>query len=236
MARLNVNPTRMVLASLKKQLNVAVRGHRLMKDKRDELMKRFLELARENMKLRKEVEAQLTEVYASFSVASAVMTPSMMEEALMYPKQGVHLQVGNKNIMSVNVPEFDFETTSTEAGNIYPYGFANTSGELDTAIEKLSEIFPTLLKLAAMEKEAAMLADEIEKTRRRVNALEYVKIPQYEETIRYIRMKLEEDQRSTQTRLQKVKDMLVKDAQEEKRERDAENYARFREKEAACGQ
>ena len=181
MARLNVNPTRMVLTNLKKQMKVAVRGHKLMKDKRDELMKRFLELARENKRLREEVEAQLMEVYASFSIASAVMTPAMMEEALMYPKQGVSLTVGSKNIMSVDVPVFDFETENGAGaeGNVFPYGFANTSGELDTAIEKLSEIFPKMLELAAMEKEAGMLSDEIEKTRRRVNALEYVKIPQY---------------------------------------------------------
>ena len=148
----------------------------------------------------------------------------------MYPKQGVTLTVGSKNVMSVDVPVFNFTTNSTEAGNIYPYGFANTSGELDTAIEKLSEIFPVLLRLAAMEKEAGMLSDEIEKTRRRVNALEYVKIPQYQETIRYIRMKLEEDERGTQTRLQKVKDMMLKEAIEEKREKTQEAFAQFREK------
>ena len=222
MARLNVNPTRMVLGQLKKQLRVALRGHKLMKDKRDELMKRFLDLARENKKLREEVEASMGEIYTSFSVASAVMTPSMMEEALMYPKQAVSLAVGSKNVMSVDVPVFDFETSQAEGGNIFPYGFANTSGELDTSIEKLSELFPTLLKLAAMEKEANMLAEEIEKTRRRVNALEYVKIPQYQETIRYIQMKLDEDERSTQTRLQKVKEMIAKDAIEEARERDRE--------------
>jgi len=145
-----------------------------------------------------------------------------MEEALMYPKQAVSLAVGSKNVMSVDVPVFDFETSQAEGGNIFPYGFANTSGELDTSIEKLSELFPTLLKLAAMEKEANMLAEEIEKTRRRVNALEYVKIPQYQETIRYIQMKLDEDERSTQTRLQKVKEMIAKDAIEEARERDRE--------------
>lgn len=230
MARLNVNPTRMVLTNLKKQLKVAVRGHKLMKDKRDELMKRFLELARENKALREEVEAQLMEVYASFSIASAVMTPDMMEEALMFPKQGVKLTVGSKNIMSVDVPVFDFETESQSAGgegNIFPYGFANTSGELDTAIEKLSDIFPKMLKLAAMEKEAGMLSDEIEKTRRRVNALEYVKIPQYQETIRYITMKLDEDERGNQTRLMKVKDMMVAQAIEEKKERDKEAYAEY---------
>lgn len=225
MARLNVNPTRMVLTQLKKQLAVAIRGHKLMKDKRDELMKRFLDLARENKKLREQVEAELGEVYTSFSIASSVMTPSMMEEALMYPKQGVALTVGSKNVMSVDVPVFGFESTQAEGSSIFPYGFANTSGELDTSIEKLSEIFPTMLKLAAMEKEANMLAEEIEKTRRRVNALEYVKIPQYQETIRYIQMKLDEDERSTQTRLQKVKEMIAKDAIEEARERDAQALA-----------
>lgn len=127
MARLNVNPTRMVLSNLKKQLKVAIRGHKLMKDKRDELMKRFLELARENKKLREEVDAQLMAVYASFSVASAVMTPQMMEEALMYPKQSVILTVGSKNIMSVDVPVFDFETSSADTGNLFPYGFASFS-------------------------------------------------------------------------------------------------------------
>lgn len=227
MARLNVNPTRMVLSNLKKQLKVAIRGHKLMKDKRDELMKRFLELARENKKLREEVDAQLMAVYASFSVASAVMTPQMMEEALMYPKQSVNLTVGSKNIMSVDVPVFDFETSSADTGNLFPYGFANTSGELDTAIEKLSEIFPRLLRLAAMEKEANMLADEIEKTRRRVNALEYVKIPQYQETIRYIKMKLDENERGNQTRLMKVKDMMVKAAIEERIEMNREMWAEF---------
>ena len=228
MERLNVNPTRMVLASLRKQLKTAVRGHKLMKDKRDELMKQFLELARENMRLRLEVEAQMMEVYASFSVAAAVMSPQMMEEALMYPKQSVQLTVGSKNVMSVNVPVFDFETSESEnAGTIFPYGFANTSGELDTAIQRLSDIFPRLLELAAKEKEALMLADEIEKTRRRVNALEYVKIPQYEITIRYISMKLSEDERSTQTRLMKVKDMMLQEAIEEKQEATRESIEEY---------
>ena len=151
-----------------------------------------------------------------------------MWRRLLYPKQSVSLTVGSKNIMSVDVPVFDFETaTRSTDQNIYPYGFANTSGELDTAIEGLSGIFPKMLKLAAMEKEAGMLSDEIEKTRRRVNALEYVKIPQYEETIRYISMKLDEDERGSQTRLMKVKDMMVAAAFEEKRERDKEAYAEF---------
>ena len=227
MARLNVNPTRMVLSRLKGQLKVAVKGHKLMKDKRDELMKIFLELARENKALREEVDPQLMEVYASFSVARAVMTPEMLEEALMYPKQSVEFVAGTKNVMSVDVPEFDFEQKSTDSSDVYPYGFATTSGELDKSIEKLSELFPKLLQLAAMEKEAMLLADEIEKTRRRVNALEYVKIPDYQETIKYIKMKLDEDERGNQSRLMKVKDMMLKESIEKQKEADAKAMKEF---------
>lgn len=211
----------MILSKLKGQLRVAIKGHKLLKDKRDELMKIFLDLAREIKVLREEVDPQLMEVYSSFSVARAVMTPEMLEEALMYPKQSVKLIATEKNVMSVNVPEFDFTQESTDSNDVYPYGFATTSGELDKSIEKLSELFPKLLKLAAMEKEAALLADEIEKTRRRVNALEYVKIPDYQETIKYITMKLSEDERGNQTRLMKVKDMMVEENIKAQRERDA---------------
>ena len=220
MARLNVNPTRMVLTSLKKSLKVAVKGHKMLKDKRDELMKRFLELARENKTVREQVEAQLSDVYSNFIIASAVMSSEVLNEALMYPKQGVSIEVGKKNVMSVDVPVFDFTTTTDDTSNIYPYGFANTSGELDSAIENLSEIFPTMLKLAALEKEVQLLAAEIEKTRRRVNALEYVMIPQFQETIKYIQMKLDENERGNQTRLMKVKDMMVQEAIMQKIEQD----------------
>ena len=218
MARLNVNPTRMVLTSLKNRLRVAVKGHKMLKDKRDELMKRFLELARENKILREQVEALIGNVYSNFVIASAVMSSEVLEEALMYPKQGVTIEVGRKNVMSVDVPVFDFKTTTDDTANIYPYGFANTSAELDNAIENLSNIFPELLKLAAVEKEVQLLAAEIEKTRRRVNALEYIMIPQLEETIKYIQMKLDENERGNQTRLMKVKDMMVKEAIEEKQQ------------------
>lgn len=209
MERMNVNPTRMVLTSLKKKLVVATRGHKLMKDKRDELMKQFLELARENKVLREHVEAELMEVYSSFSIASAVMSPQLMGEALMYPTQSVAIGVETKNVMSVNVPVFNFESGDGGMSNIYPYGFAGTSGELDSAIKSLSEVFPRMLELAAKEKQADLMAQEIEKTRRRVNALEYVMIPKLTETIRYIRMKLDENERGNQTRLMKVKDMMV---------------------------
>ena len=224
MARLNVNPTRMVLTSLKKRLKVAVKGHKMLKDKRDELMKRFLELARENKTLREQVEANIGDIYSNFVIASAIMSSEVLEEALMYPKQGVSIEVGRKNVMSVDVPVFDIKTTTDDTANIYPYGFANTSAELDNAIENLSNIFPELLKLAAVEKEVQLLAAEIEKTRRRVNALEYVMIPQFQETIKYIQMKLDENERGNQTRLMKVKDMMVKAAIEDKQQKTKANF------------
>lgn len=224
MERLNVNPTRMMLTTLKKKLATATRGHKLMKDKRDELMKGFLELARENKELRARAEAALAEVYESFSVASAVMSQEVLEEALMFPKQGVELSVGGKNVMSVDVPVFDFKTTADDQTDIFPYGYANTSGELDSAIRSMAEVFPIMLELAAKEKEAAMLAAELERTRRRVNALEYVKIPQLQMTIRYIVMKLDENERGNQTRLMKVKDMILAEAIEEKRAADEREY------------
>jgi V/A-type H+-transporting ATPase subunit D len=207
----------MVLTSLKRKLTVAKRGHKHMKDKRDELMKQFLELARENKVLRESVEKELMEVYGSFAIASAVMSPQLMSEALMYPTQGVDIDVSSKNVMSVNVPVFAFTAEEAEGANIYPYGFAGTSGELDSAVKSLSRVFPRMLELAGKEKQADLMAQEIEKTRRRVNALEYVMIPRLTETIRYIRMKLDENERGNQTRLMKVKDMMVQAALIERR-------------------
>jgi len=218
MARLNVNPTRMVLTSLKKRLRTATRGHKLLKDKRDELMKRFIDLARENKVLRDKVEERIMNVYAGFTIANAVMSKEILEESLMYPKQGVDLKVSYQNIMSVDVPVFDFRYKSSDESDIYPYGFANTSGELDGAIKSLVEVFPIMLALAAIEKKIALLAEEIEKTRRRVNALEYIMIPQLKETIKFIRMKLDENERGNQIRLMKVKDMILKEALKQKQE------------------
>ncbi|MEG1314932.1 MAG: V-type ATP synthase subunit D [Anaerovoracaceae bacterium] len=224
MERMNVNPTRMMLTSLKKRLKTATRGHKLLKDKRDELMKEFLELARENGRLRQRVENELADVYRNFTIASAIMSQEVMEESLMFPKQGVILEVKNKNIMSVDVPVFGFKTTAEDPTNIYPYGFARTSGELDNAITELSKVFPMMLDLAAKEKETALLAAELEKTRRRVNALEYVMIPRLQMTIKYIKMKLDENERGNQTRLMKVKDMMVAEAIEVKRRKDQEAF------------
>ena len=216
-----------MLTSLKKRLKTATRGHKLMKDKRDELMKEFLELARENGRLRQEVEQRLSAVYKNFTVASAMMSQEVMEESLMFPKQGVRIEVGSRNIMSVDVPVFSFKTTAEDPTDIFPYGFARTSGELDNAISQLSELFPMLLDLAAKEKETALLAAELEKTRRRVNALEYVMIPRIEATIRYITMKLDENERGNQTRLMKVKDMMLAESIEDKRGRDEEAIEAF---------
>jgi len=212
MALLNVNPTRMELTRLKNRLRTARRGHKLLKDKRDELMKQFLEIMHENRSLRNEVEAALARAHKSFVVASALMSPEMLEQSLVYPKQSVSLEISFKNIMSVNVPAYTFKTKQDDPGEIYPYGFAGTAGELDEALFELSETFQVMLKLAQIEKTMQLLAGEIEKTRRRVNALEYVMIPQLEDTIKYITMKLEENERGNLTRLMKVKDMILKQA------------------------
>ncbi|MCL2111375.1 MAG: V-type ATP synthase subunit D [Clostridiales bacterium] len=216
MARLNVNPTRMVMTTLKGRLYTAMRGHKLMKDKRDELMKRFIELAKENKELRDRVEEHITGVYAGFSIAGAVMSREALEEALMYPKRSAAVSVSYANVMSVIVPEFEFDYKSVGDSDIYPYGFAHTSGELDGAIKDLSEVFPTMLELAAKEKKLALLAGEIERTRRRVNALEFIMIPNLQETIKFIRMKLDENERGNQVRLMKVKDMMLAEAIQER--------------------
>jgi V/A-type H+-transporting ATPase subunit D len=216
MARLNVNPTRMVLTGLKKRLKTARRGHKLLKDKRDELMKKFLEVVRENRTEREIVEKQLMEVHSRFVMARALMSDTHLEEALIFPKQKVTLKASSKNVMSVEVPVFEFSTEGQGSEDIFPYGFATTSGELDGAMIALQEVTPHLLKLAQLEKTAQLMADEIEKTRRRVNALEYVMIPNLEETIKYIVMKLDENERGNLTRLMKVKDMMLEQAHQYK--------------------
>ena len=227
MAKLNVNPTRMELTRLKGKLKTAQRGHKLLKDKRDELMKQFLDVVREVRTLRAQVEEQLMKVHSSFTVAAALMSDEALEQALLYPKQSVELEMGFKNIMSVNVPVYTFHTKTQSDSDIYPYGFTGTSGELDMAVDALGKVFQDMLKLAEIEKTAQMLAEEIEKTRRRVNALEYVVIPDTQETIKYINMKLDENDRSTTIRLMKVKDMLLKEALEEQRMRDEAAMQRF---------
>ena len=212
MANAVITPTRMVLNQYKKRLKTARKGHKLMKDKCDELMRQFMEVVRLNKELRLKVEAGLTEAFASLTVASAIMSPEMLEQALLYPRQTVELSMKYKNVMSVNVPQYSFKTKNDDPSEIYPYGFAMTSGELDDALQKLATVFQDMLELSQVEKTMQLLAAEIEKTRRRVNALEYVMIPEMEEAIRYITMKLEENDNSTKVRLLKVKEMVLEQA------------------------
>jgi V/A-type H+-transporting ATPase subunit D len=209
---MNVNPTRMELTRLKKRLTTAVRGHKLLKDKRDELMRQFLDLIRENKALREQVEQGLLQANSHFVLASAVMQKEQMDAALLSPKQQVYLEVSSRNVMSVDVPVFESKTRTADTSDIFSYGFAFTSFELDEAVEKLAQQLPAMLRLAEVEKSTQLMAAEIEKTRRRVNALEHVMIPRLQETIRYITMKLEENDRSGRTRLMKVKDMMLEKA------------------------
>jgi V/A-type H+/Na+-transporting ATPase subunit D len=212
MATLNVNPTRMELTNLKRKLVTARRGHKLLKDKRDELMRRFMELVRENKALRQKVENGIKEANKYMSVARSVMSDAEISAALMMPMQQMSIDVGEKNVMSVVIPQFETKLKTADETDIYPYGFAFTSTELDGAVKYISDTMPDLIRLAETEKACRLMAAEIEKTRRRVNALEHVMIPQYEETIKYISMKLDENERSSNTRIMKVKDMMLKEA------------------------
>lgn len=209
MSVLNVNPTRMELTNLKRKLITARRGHRLLKDKRDELMRRFLDLARENKALRLEVEKGIAAANSHMAVARSVMSDEEIAVALMMPSQSMAVDVTEKNVMSVIVPEFTENLKTAKDGEIYSYGFAFTSGDLDYAVKSLADIMPKMLRLAQTEKQCLLMAGEIERTRRRVNALEHVMIPDYEDTIKFITMKLEENERATTTRLMKVKDMMI---------------------------
>jgi V/A-type H+-transporting ATPase subunit D len=206
---INVNPTRMELSRLKRRLKMAVRGHKLLKDKTDEMVRRFVLLVRKNMQLRVECEGALAAAMERFSNARAFMGDASINEALYYPVKNSEVLVGTKNIMSVYVPTLEQVQTDQEVE--LPYSFAFSSSELDGAVIDLSSLLTKLIELAEIEKSCDMLADEIEKTRRRVNALEYVMIPEMETSIRYIKMKLDENERGNLVRLRKVKDMLEQD-------------------------
>jgi len=211
MAKLNVNPTRMELSRLKIRLKTAVRGHKLLKDKQDELMRQFIDMIKKNKKLRERVEEMLQNSFKDFLLSRGVMSDEMLENAIAYPKEKIGVEVKKKNIMSVNVPQMTFvRENEGNQGMIYPYGYAQTSADLDDAIDGLNSVMDNLLELAEVEKACQLMADEVEKTRRRVNALEYMTIPQLQETIRFIQMKLDENERGSITRLMKVKDMMSK--------------------------
>ncbi len=211
MAAKQVNPTRMELTRLKKKRITAIRGHKLLKDKRDELMRQYLDLVRENMEVRLRVEEGILSANRNFVIAHR-MSEAALNTALMAPKQEVGLIVDEKNVMSVEIPTFTSKTRTADENDIYSYGFAFTSSDLDGAVKSLSDILPDMIRLAECEKACQLMAAEIEKTRRRVNALEHVIIPETEESIKYITMKLDENERNTQIRLMKVKDMMLEEA------------------------
>lgn len=207
MAIKNVNPTRMELARLSKQLGTAKRGHKLLKDKQDELMRQFILLIRENNVLRKQVEKEMTHAMKVFRLANATLNENFIEELFILPATEVSLDISEKNIMSVVVPVMNFDYNETYTDTPLEYGFLNSNVPLDLSIERFTSVLPQLLKLTEVEKTCQLMAEEIEKTRRRVNALEYMTIPELEETIYFIKMKLEENERASVTRMIKVKNM-----------------------------
>ncbi len=207
MTELYVKPTRMELQRMRRRLKMARRGHKLLKDKRDELVRRFVVLAKENVWLREEAEEGLRAALGAFALARAVMDGQALEDAVMYPARKAEVSLSMRNILSVRVPAL--ELGAGLADTIQSYGYADTSSDLDGAITRLAALLPGLLKLAETEKVLSLLAGEIEKTRRRVNALEHVMIPRFERTTRHITMKLDEDERGALTRLMKVKEMLA---------------------------
>ena len=208
---MRINPTRMELTRIKRRLVTAKRGHKLLKDKRDEMVRQFIQLIRENHRLREEVEAELSGALRNFAMARAVTEPELMEEALLCPARSIRVDMGIRSVLSVRVPTL--RTTEGDQTATLSYGLAETSAQLDGAIESLAALLPKLIHLAEVEKTCELLADEIEKTRRRVNALEYVMIPQFTETIRFIAMKLDENERGSLTRLMKVKAMIQERAE-----------------------
>ena len=212
MANKQINPTRMELTRLKNKLKTARRGHKLLKDKRDELMRQFLILVRENKELREKVESGIKKYTNNFALAKALTSDEHLNVALLYPKQEIYVEAKNKNVMSVDIPSFDIKTKSTDMNDMYCYGYQDTSYDLDEAVKNIADTLQDMLKLAECEKSCQLMADEIEKTRRRVNALEHVMIPDFVKNIKFITMKLDENERSTQIRLMKVKSMMLEKA------------------------
>ena len=221
MAKAAVSPNRMELMRLKKELNTARRGHKMLKDKRDELMRQFMDIIRDNQRLRKEVDVRLNKASEGMALAAAVMSPETLQEALLLSQEKRTVDVGEKAIMGVHVPQFELSDQQiTNTG--LAYGLAQTTEDLDQTVDELVAAVPDLLELAQVEKTVQMLASEIEKTRRRVNSLEYVMIPALERQIHSIIMKMEENERGNLTRLMKVKDMIIQREILARREADAQ--------------
>ena len=206
MSIMNVNPTRMELKRLQGRLKTASRGYKLLKDKTDEMIRKFIVLARQNKLLREEVETQLADALQSYALARTFSDSRAIDEAVMMPSRSVTLQCGRSSIMGINVPSIEIAESH---GDVYPYGFLTVPEQLDNSVNRLNAVLSKMVYLAQVEKTCNMLADEIEKNKRRVNALENIMIPQMQETIKYIKMKLDEDERSSTVRLMKVKDMLA---------------------------
>lgn len=204
--KLKVNPTRMELRRLKTRKKTAVRGHKLLKDKSDEMIRQFMVLARENKRLRLAVESDLANSLKSFMLAKAISDDAVIQEAVAMPTAPPEIEVSTRNVMSVNIPTFKIKS---ELDNKLPYSYISTTAELDTSVSKIKELVHSLIKLAETEKACDMLAFEIEKNRRRVNALEYVMIPQTTEAIKDITMKLDENERGNIVRLMKVKTLIA---------------------------
>ena len=208
MAVLDVKPTRMELLNLKKRVTSAVRGHKLLKDKQDGLMKTFMEIIKEAKSLRREVEEKLSKAFKNFMQASSMMPPETLETALLFPSAKTELDVKTRNVMSVHIPFFKLK----QEGDILNYGYLQTSAELDMALSTFQEILPLLIKLAQIEKQAERLAEELETTRRRVNALEHKLIPDLQETVKFISMKLAETERAGIVSVMRVKAMIEEEA------------------------
>ena len=197
----------MELSKLKARLKTATRGHKLLKDKTDEMIRRFSDIIREDKALRDSLETEIAGTLKKFSFARTLAPKSDIELAFSMPAVSVEIDCDVKTVMNVPVPALTLK--KVESKDKYPYSFGFLTGEADVAVDAAGALIEKMVKLAELEKSVAMLADEIEKSKRRVNALEYVMIPNLQETIKYIGMKLEENDRSSRVRLMKVKSMML---------------------------
>ena len=200
----NVNATRMELLRLRRRVSLASRGHRLLSEKRDEISRQLIQIAREIRPLREKVEKELSETFRRFMLARATVEPEHTKTALAVPTKKFSLAIAFANVMNIKVPQLAKEIS----GEIICYGYATTSGEMDVALLALERAFDHLIELAEKEKQADLLATELQMTRRRVNVLEHVVIPELHETIRFIFDKLAEAERDNISRLMKIADII----------------------------
>ena len=200
----NVNATRMELLRLRKRVALASRGHRLLSEKRDEISRQLIQIARDIKPLREKVESELSQTFRRFMLARATMEPEDVKAALAVPTKTFSMVMEFASVMNVKVPKLSKEM----AGEIICYGYGTTSGEMDVALLSLERAFDSLIELAEKEKQARLLAIELQMTRRRVNVLEHVVIPEMHEAIKFINSKLSEAERDNTTRLMKITDII----------------------------